>query len=423
MLIEFSIENFRSIKNKVTLSMVATQDSSLENNLINTDVLKEDKLLRSVALYGANASGKTNVLFALNFLKALVTKSHTYQKGTGIKFTPFKFDKEYQAKPTKFEVTFIKNNIKYVYGISFNKDRIIDEYLCYYPNDKKALIFERKDTNKYNFTIDKSLQKFISERTLDNVLYLSKSTQEKYEKTSVAFDWFKDTLQVVGHTDHPALTDFTVKLLTKDQKLKDTILKALTVADLGIEDISASIKKLKIDDLPPDFPPEIKALMMKGKNEIEQTDIKIFHKMTNGKKVIPNTHLGFDEESEGTRRLFSLIGTWIDALSKGLILVVDELDTKLHHRLNKFLIRLFHDPTQNKKNAQLIFTTHNILLLEEENLFRRDQIWFTEKNPEFGSTDLYSLAEFGVRKDKNIKIGYITGRYGAFPFIKEDKIF
>jgi len=95
MLIEFSIENFRSIKNKVTLSMVATQDSSLENNLINTDVLKEDKLLRSVALYGANASGKTNVLFALDFLKALVTKSHTYQKGTGIKFTPFKFDKEY----------------------------------------------------------------------------------------------------------------------------------------------------------------------------------------------------------------------------------------------------------------------------------------------------------------------------------------
>jgi AAA15 family ATPase/GTPase len=130
----------------------------------------------------------------------------------------------------------------------------------------------------------------------------------------------------------------------------------------------------------------------------------------------------FEEESEGTQRLFSLIGLWIDSLNNGRVLVVDELDTKLHHLLNVFLIKLFNDSTQNKNNAQLIFTTHNTNLLDQD-IFRRDQIWFTEKNPSKGSTDLYSLIEFSPRKDKDIQKGYLTGRYGAIPFISDDRIF
>lgn len=413
MLIEFSIENFRSVKKEITLSMISTKDSSLGNNLIETGVLKEDKLLKSAVIYGANASGKTNILFALHFLKLLVMNSHKHQKGQGIRFTPFKLDKESKSKPTRFKIVFIKNGVKYLYGLSFDKNKIINEYLYFFPNNRQSLIFDRKNTGDYRFTLNKKDQGFISKRTLDNVLYLSKSTQENYKETSVAFDWFKDDLQVIGPTDHPSLTGFTANLLRKDKSLKKIILKALLEADVGIEDVNAIIKKISADSLPKNIPPEIKKMIMHDKKEVEGMQIQTVHK-----GVLFDFE---DEESEGTVRIFSLIGPWIEALRKGQILVVDELDTKLHHFLNVFLINLFHDPTQNKNNAQLIFTTHNTNLLDQE-IFRRDQIWFTEKRDN-GSTDLYSLMEYSPRKDKNIEKGYLAGRYGAIPFIKENKIF
>jgi len=413
MLIEFSIENFRSIKKEITLSMVASKDPSLDNNLITSNSLKGDRLLKSVVIYGANASGKTNLLFGLHFLRLLVMNSHNHQKGQGIRFTPFKLDKESKSKPTIFKIVFIKNKIKYLYELSFNKDKIIDEVLYFYPNNRQALIFERKNTNKYKFTLNKKDQEFIAKRTLDNVLYLSKSTQENNKEISTAFDWFKDCLNVIGPTDHPSLTEFTANLLKKDKSLKKIILKALLEADVGIEDVNAIVKKISEESLPKDMPPEIKKIIMQNKKEIDGMQIQTVH---NG--ILFDFE---DEESEGTKRIFSLIGPWIDALRKGQILVVDELDTKLHHFLNVFLIKLFNDPTQNKNNAQLIFTTHNTNLLDQE-MFRRDQIWFTEKRND-GSTDLYSLMEYSPRKDKNIEKGYLAGRYGAIPFIKENKIF
>ena len=451
MLIEFSVENFRSIKEKVTLSMVASSDKSLENNLISVkpEIMKKDRLLKSAVLYGANASGKSNVIMALNFLEDLVTESHKYQKGNKINRSSFKLDAEYISKPSKFEVVFIKNNIKYIYCVSVTNEKIVSEYLYYYPKGKKALIFERSNTKDYKFSTDQKTQEFISERTLENVLYLSKSTQENYSKTSEAFDWFKNTLEVISATEYLILKDSTAKLLN-NPLFKPIILKALSEADLGITDVSVSIEKIKMsemDDLlssPPDtltshesenlnqedFKDLTKHLMgflklaakVGGKEEFETSEIKMSHEALDkeGKKLsIP---FDFNEESGGTQRLFSLIGLWIEALLKGQVLVVDELDLKLHYKLIAFLIRLFHDSTQNINNAQLIFTTHNTNLLDLD-LFRRDQIWFTEKNPDYGSTNLYSLVEFSPRKDENIQKGYIWGRYGAIPFIKENKIF
>ncbi|HIH31505.1 TPA: AAA family ATPase [Candidatus Woesearchaeota archaeon] len=412
MLIEFSIENFRSIKEKVTFSMIATKDISLDGNLIK-DVLKEDTLLKSAVIYGANASGKTNVILALGFLKALVMNSHNHQKGQEIRFTPFKLDKKYLTKPTKMSIVFMKNEVKYHYEVSFDNEKVIEESLYYYPNNKKAVIFSRSDSKGFKFTIDEKEQKVISERTLPNVLYLSKSTQENYKKTAEAFDWFKDNLQVVGTTDHPALANFTIELMKKDAELKSYVLKALLEADVGIDDVSTISKKVSPEDLK-NLPPEVIKLILGDKPEIEAYQIQTLHK-----GVVFDFQ---DEESEGTKRIFSLIGPWIDALKNGRILVVDEIDTKLHHLLNIFLIKLFHDPTQNKSNAQLIFTTHNTNLLDQD-IFRRDQIWFTEKNPEKGSSDLYSLTEYSPRKDKDIEKGYLAGKYGALPFIKENRIF
>ena len=427
MLIEFSIENFRSFKEEVTLSLISSSDKSLDNNLIKTATLKKDNLLRSEVIYGANASGKSNVVSAFNYLRQLVINSHKFQKGTGISYSPFKLDKKYTSKPSRFEIVFLKNNIRYTYGVSLTNEKIVDEYLYYYPQGRKALIFERKDTFDYKFTIDINEQEFLSSKTLPNVLYLSNSTQLNYKKTSEAFDWFKDNLKIIGATDNPKLTAFTIELLNKDEELKEFILKSLMVADLGIVDISAKLDKISIDDASLELPsPDLKtefALISDDEGlKLVQMDIKTMHNVLDEKGNDIGINFDFDEESEGTKRLFALVGSWIDALNNGRILIVDELDTKLHPLLMEFLIKLFHNPTQNKNDAQLIFTTHNTNLLDLD-LFRRDQIWFTEKNPSFGNTDLYSLLEFSPRKDKNIRKGYLAGRYGAIPFISDDRIF
>jgi len=427
MLIEFSIENFRSFKEEVTLSLISSSDKSLDNNLIKTATLKKDNLLRSEVIYGANASGKSNVVSAFNYLRKLVINSHKFQKGTEISYSPFKLDKKYTSKPSKFEIIFLKNNIRYTYGVSLTNEKIVDEYLYYYPQGRKALIFERKDTFNYKFTIDINEQEFLSSKTLPNVLYLSNSTQLNYKKTSEAFDWFKDNLKIIGATDNPKLTAFTIELLNKDEELKEFILKILIVADLGIVDISAKLDKILIDDTSlelssPDLKTELVLISDDEGLKLVQMDIKTMHNVLDeqGNDIVIN--FDFDEESEGTKRLFALVGSWIDALNNGRILIVDELDTKLHPLLMEFLIKLFHNPTQNKNDAQLIFTTHNTNLLDLD-LFRRDQIWFTEKNPNFGNTDLYSLLEFSPRKDKNVRKGYLAGRYGAIPFISDDRIF
>ena len=422
MLIEFSVENFLSIKDRVTLSLLASADKSLDNNLIKTDVLKKDSLLRSAVLYGANASGKTNVLLALDFLNHLVINSHNNQKGTKIEYSPFKLNRENISIPSQFEVVFIKNNVKYIYGVSITDEKIVDEYLYYYPEGRRATIFERNNTTDYKFTIDKNEQNFLSKRTLENVLYLSNSTQLNYAKTSEAFEWFKDNLRIIGPTDNPTLTEYTIKLLNEDKAFKEYLLKALVEADLGISDISASVETISMEDLPTDFPKHLKSILSDDKGELKKIDIKTIHTVHNIEGNEINVQFEFDEESDGTQRMFSLIGPWIDVLINGRILVVDELDTKLHHLLNVFLIKMFHDPSQNKSNAQLIFTTHNTNLLDLD-LFRRDQIWFTEKNPDIGSTDLYSLIEFSPRKDKKIQKGYLAGRYGAIPFISSGKLF
>ena len=422
MLIEFSIENFRSIKDEVTFSMVATSDRSLENNLIFNE---KDRFLKSAVIYGANASGKTNVIFAIYVLRKFVLNSHNYQKGDKLPFFPFKLNERYLNKPTKFEIVFIINRIKYIYGVSFNHERINDEYLYYYPSGRKSIIFKREKNNKYKFTTDKKELNSITQKTKDNVLFLSSSAQWNYNKTNVAFEWFNKKLATIGTKDYRNISTVTVELLNQFNEFQYLIRKAIIEADFGIEDIKASIKKFTHEEIPSEIPSTLKDMILKEKIDLEEIKIETFHRFfnNNGEKNI----VSFDfeqEESEGTKRLFALIGPWIFALKNGQTLIVDELDVKLHYLLIEFLIKLFHDPTQNKNNAQLIFTTHNIHLLDQ-NIFRRDQIWFTEKNPVTGATDLYSLVEYRPRprKDKDIKKGYIKGRYGALPFIKENRIF
>jgi AAA15 family ATPase/GTPase len=423
MLIEFSVENFRSIKKIVTLSLLASSDKSLDDNLIKTDVLKKDNLLRSAVIYGANASGKTNIVLAFSFLRNLVINSHKNQKDDKLDLSPFKLDKEYISKPSKFEIIFIKDNVKYIYGVSATNEKIIDEYLYYYPpKGRKSIIFERKDTNHFRFTKDKEEQKFLSERTINNVLYLSSSTQLNYKITSEVFDWFKDKLQTIDTLGNPKWIQSTIDLFNEDDKSKKFVLKSLLEADLGIEDVIASIEKISSDDIPIELKKKKRGRVWGDEDGIKKINIETIHKVIDEKDEVSYIPMDYFNESGGTQRIFEMIGTWINALKNGHIIIVDELDVKLHNLLNLFLIKLFHDTTQNISNAQLIFTTHNTNLLDLD-IFRRDQIWFTEKNPNSGSTDLYSLMEYSPRKDMDIQKGYLAGRFGAIPFISEERIF
>ena len=421
MLIDFSVENFLSIKEEVCFSLLASKDKSLDDNLITGEkALKKDSLLRSAVLYGANASGKSNVLKALDYLKNMVVTSSQNIPSQNIRFLPFKLDEKCLLKPSKFNINFVQGGIRYNYKVSFTNEKVIDESLHYYPKGAEATIFERYDTINYKFTIDKSKQKGMAERTLENVFYLSNSAQQNYDKTRKPFEWFSNVLDVIGPTEK--LDKYaTVKLMDKDEKLKNIVLKGLVIADLGISDLHASIKEIPLDDLlnsPPDDLKKVFTFSIDNKIEsVTNIDLKFVHNGFDEKHNEIGVQFNIDEESDGTQKLFSLIGPWMNSLKNGSILVIDELDSNLHPFLCEFLIGMFNNPEINKSNSQLLFTTHNSTFLDQD-LFRRDQIWFTEKDAEFGNTNLFSLLEFKQRRDANIEKGYLAGRYGAVPFIK-----
>ena len=420
MLIEFTIKNFRSINEKVTLSMVASPDKTLQMNTIHTNQIK-DRLLRSAILYGANASGKTNILYSLAVLRNYLLLSHQYGKHAELPFSPFLPSNTKTIKPTEFYLTFFQKNIRYEYCLSFNKKKIIEELLYYYPKGKRATIFERRKTNEYKFTVDKGAQKSIAAKTRENVSYLSSSVQWNYPGTEEAFNWFENQLYPLGQTDHPEATRKTVSMLnSKNNKIRNEIMHCMEMADLGIVDIDAKYKKLTQEDFSPDTHPEVIKLLLE-QEQAETLEARMFHRQIQkgGKeKVYP---IDYNLESEGTKKLFSIIGPCLHSLANGRILILDELDVRLHPLLCIYIIKLFHNPNKNKSNAQLLFSTHNTNFLDLE-LFRRDQIWFTEKNPKTNNTELYSLVDFSPRKDSNIQKGYLMGRYGAIPFIREDGI-
>lgn len=435
MLIEFSVENFKSLRDRTTFSMVASNYyKSHKNNLFKLKEL-DDNLLRTSILYGPNASGKTNILLSLHILKRIILLSHLNQKGDNLFYEPFRLDDSYVGKPTKFDITFIHNGTKYNYYLAYNNESVIEEKLYYWPKGRKSIIFERDELNsnkKYHFTKDKSKQKDIAERTLENVLYLSSSTKDNYKKTTEAFYWFKDILSTVGPANSWGYTKETIQMMEKNEKIKKLIIKSLMEADLGISDVFYEEKPLSFDNIPESIRKPMEALkeglqtLIAEKNrDLEIPDsgsvTSVFMVHTGKNKKGSDKKIKFslqDEESEGTERMFKLIGPCIDALYNGKVLILDEFDTKLHHFLQLYILGLFNDSVSNKKNAQLISTTHNLNLLDQD-IFRRDQIWFTKKDYNKGYTLLYPLSDFKERGDKDILKAYETGRYGAIPYIRK----
>ncbi len=414
MLMEFSVENYMSIKDKVTLSMVASKDTSHENNFIkNAD--KGVNILNTAVIYGANASGKTTVLRGIAFLTFFLNMSHEMQKGRKIPVKPFKLDRVCLEKPSSFEIIFKTEDVKYAYGFSATEDKVIDEYLYYYPNGRQSIIFERENTTEYKFTSDVELQTQIKNKfDSPNKLYLSTASLWEYENAQIPFEWLYSSLQII--ISHERLEEITADMMRKSETLNKKVKYLIKNAVKDIEDITfIEIELNKKDN------PLLKYLNEEAKSKISSNNdnkllsVNTSHKMNNSQELV---EFDLAEESEGTQKLFGLLGPWVDVLERGSTLIVDELDIRLHTHLTRFLVGLFQDPEINKKNAQLIFSTHDTNLLDQD-LFRRDQIWFTEKK-EDNSTDLYSLDDFTVRKDAAIEKGYLQGKYGAIPYMKGD---
>lgn len=419
MLIEFRVENFLSIQDEQVLSMVASSDNTFLNSHISN--YGKLKLLKSSVLYGANASGKSNIIKALKTMKTIVISSAKKQRGDKLPIIPFLLGDE-DNKPTKFEIIFIQNDTKYQYGFILNSEKILEEWLLIFGESNRAQkwferIYNEKE-EKYNYSFGTKFlgsKQLWAENTRDNALFLSVAIQLNNEQLKPVFDFFLKYIRVTCTDSWNDGQEVTIDILRQD---KQKIISYLKRADLDIEDIVVEETELnKTNLMQENIPQEIKQMIQadleKGA-KLTQTNIHTIHTNQQGELVTFDMETS---ESQGTRKFFGLIGPWIEALEQGYTIVVDELNTHLHPLMTKFLVNLFHNEDLNKSNAQLIFTTHDTSILNQD-VFRRDQIWFCEKQNK--ATKLYPLSDFKVRKDKtNLENDYLLGRFGALPYFKE----
>lgn len=406
MLVEFRVKNFRSLRDEQVLSLVASKDKSLsDTHLLSTGLSAAPALVRSAVIYGANASGKSNLIKALQYMKGVVIESAaSIQPGQAFAVRPFLLDETSAAQPSEFEVTFLLDGVRYQYGFTLNTQRIISEHLLVYKAFKPQRWFDRyfdEEKGEYIYEFGPGLKgpKSLWEgATRPNALFLSMAVQLNSEMLRPVFDWFANALVVINE-EEKLTADTSVRML-KQPTTRRQICDVLAAADVSIADVEVVQGQVQVpatETLP--------AINIEGEH------LRFSHITERGKAV-------FDlmDESSGTRNLLLMAGPVLDILDKGLTLVVDELDTSLHTLLVRELVRLFHRPEANRGGAQLIFTTHNTSLLDAADLFRRDQIWLVEKDPQQASA-LIALSEFSPRKNEALERGYLMGRYGGVPFI------
>lgn len=408
MLIEFSISNFLSFKNKNTFTMLASSDNTLNDNYVTVG---NDKVLKITALYGANASGKTNLFKALAMVSGMIKNSNFMAPNMFMPIVPFKLDDKTLKEPTEFEIKFLVNNIRYLYGFKADLKNVYEEYLTYYPNGRPVKIFSREEVNKYTFnSSDEKILNDIKEKNTSNKFFISTATTWNYDKTKPAYEFLTEKLGVVLSYEQLNNYSYNMYYNDKDKKLENFALNFLEKADFNVKGYNITAEKMT-EDMIKTMPDIVKPFF--------PLDAPVYK--VNTTHIIKNKKYEFDisEESLGTQVVFSFIPVLKDVLDNGKILIVDEFDKSLHPFIVKYIVEVFNDSEINKNGAQLIFNTHDTNLLDLE-ILRRDQIWFAEKNEEDGSSIIYPLDDFSVRKTENVEKGYLLGRYGAIPFIQNN---
>lgn len=417
---EFKFGNFRSFKEEQVLSLEAMSQKRPELDCFNIKEEGKDRILKTSVIYGHNSFGKSNIFKALSTMKRIIKQctNPDYK----IDVDNFKLDKDSENLSSLFEVTFINNSITYRYGFEVLKDKIVKESL-YKKNVREVAIFKREGSENNSIELNtsyKRLKKYI-EFTRENELFLSSMIKNnEVDEIKEIYDWILKNIKVFSADRISEST--TSKLFLEEELDKKLILNALQNADLGIDNIEITEEEKDFNDMP-NFIKELIKEELKGKDASEEkffSTKEVFkHNIYDKNKEKINT-IDFDfreKESEGTIKLYSIIGPVLDALKNGDTLFIDELDSKLHHSITKYIVDLFHDLSINENNAQLIFNTHDFYLLKED-IFRKDQIYFANKN-KFGESSLYSLGDFkGIDKKSNVLAHYLAGNFGAVGNIK-----
>jgi AAA15 family ATPase/GTPase len=409
MLQQFTVGNYASFKSRMTLSLEASSDT--ENEEANIIRIGDKRLLKSAVVYGANASGKSNLISAIGFMRMFVlTSSRESQIEEEIEVEPFRLSTDCDNQPSYFEIIFFQDGTRFRYGFEVDNKRVHSEWLFSSSSSREAELFTREG-GKIDFNPDRFKEgRSLVDKTRPNALFLSVVAQFNGEISSRVVSWFIAFFSVSA-TRNPPIRQ-TVERLA-DASFASRVLAMSRVADLGIEGL---IPKTHTPDdaYPQSSPSPVRRPLYSLRRQVE---LKTQHKKydSNNQPTLPLIEFDFERnESDGTKKYLAMTGPLIAALDNGTPLVVDELDARLHPLLSRTVVSLFNNPNC-KKNAQLIFATHDTNLLNRQ-LFRRDQVWFTEKDS-FGATNLYSLSEFRVRKDASFGKDYILGKFGAIPFI------
>ncbi|QNY18691.1 ATP-binding protein [Acinetobacter seifertii] len=428
MLIQFSVENFRSIREEQTLSMVKNSSDEMPENYTDSNALKVPNLLKTAVIYGANASGKSSLIRALLHMRNIIEGSFSKKINEEIAVEPFLFDSAWKDEPTTFSADIVvnfndkdeeANPVRVEYGFSATKFLVHEEWLSVYPNGREQAWFHRiydEETDSYIWQKESSYFKGSKEiwkkNTRKDQLFLSTAVQLNSEQLKPVYDWFEDNLRVL---DSDRIDDEFTKKVCQNEKARKLIVSFLQQADIDVEDIIIKKNKLTIDQLSDDLPEDFKRHILKSQHEV--LNAYFVHLDELGNQVLINV----EDESEGTQKLFEFAAPLFDVIFKGFTFIVDELNKSLHSDLVRFLVKIFNSSQNFNGEFQLIITTHETSVLRKD-LLRRDQIWFCEKNKS-KVTSLYPLTDFSPHKDReDLEESYLAGRYGGKPIIKEFKL-
>jgi AAA15 family ATPase/GTPase len=419
MLLEFTVGNFLSFRDKKTISFNATAVKEyVDTNLIHTE---RHTLLKGGVIYGANSSGKSNLIKAMSTMRRLVLQAFERSSTSELEVTPFLLQLENENQPSFFEVLFLINDIRYRYGFEVDNDSVKAEWLFEAKKNAEKPLFMRENDG---IEVMKAFSegKDLEVKTRDNALFLAVVDQFNGKTAKSIMAWFNNFVTISG-LSHENYTGVTFTLLDND-KTNHLLQDFYNTTDLGFDKVKLIKKEFDASRLPKDMPESIMqelSTKMQGKMMVNATTL---HKKYNKQnKVIGSVEFDMDsQESSGTNKVFNISGPVFDVLNDGGVLVIDELDASLHPLLTLAITKLFNSKEHNPKDAQLIFATHDTNLLSYGN-YRRDQIYFVEKD-QYGASDLYSLVEYkeegaikAIRKDRSFEKDYIQGRYGAIPFI------
>lgn len=422
MLINFSVSNFRSFKEEQALSFVASKDTAhSETNLIPFD---NTHLLKAIAIYGANASGKSNLITALDlvsrFIRNSATKMNQGDKIPGL--TPFRLDRDSVEQPSRFRVDFSDEGVRYQYGFAATASQVQEEWLYAYPKGRQQCWLKRSLSDKADEEFDwhfgsvlrlKSQRELLRKNTRPNGLALSRAAELHMSPFTDIFNWF-DKVWVFRMWESAELLMHKTASWAKDNpRALSRMQNLIRDADLGISKITIEETQFALRRDASDLEEVLSEKAMKFLQKISTFNVQSHHSVPNSENFV--TFNFAEDESGGTQRFFSLLGPILDALDVGTVLAVDELSCSMHPLLTRTLIKLFQSPDVNQKGAQLIFTTHDSTLFDQE-LFRRDQLCLIEKN-KLGSSELFSLYDFKQkpRTTEALQRNYLAGRYGGIP--------